>query len=288
MPAYAGAIVFAVLMPHAPVLVPSVGQGRVELAASTVTAMRCAAARLTSNKPQVLIVISPHSPRKAGAFGLWGGQRLHGDLEQFAAPEVVLDLPNDPALASEIQAQASQVGLHTWQIPAQLLDHGALVPLWFAAEAGWQGPTVIVSLNYPGEAGFVEFGRAVARAVIAHGLQVAVIASGDMSHRLTLKSPAGFEPNARNFDRDLITCLGRGEYRRLEQLDSRFRKLAAEDAVDSALVAAAAVNWEATGHEVLSYEAPFGVGYGVAVLFDPPVPAPVTEGPLLANRGISP
>ena len=32
------------------------------------------------------------------------------------------------------------------------------------------------------------------------------------------------------------------------------------------MIAASAVDWKATGHEVLNYEGPFGVGYGVAVL----------------------
>jgi AmmeMemoRadiSam system protein A len=51
--------------------------------------------------------------------------------------------------------------------------------------------------------------------------------------------------------------------------DPELQDLAAEDAVDSTLVAASAVNWNAAGHEVLSYEGPFGVGYGVAILRQP-------------------
>ena len=62
--------------------------------------------------------------------------------------------------------------------------------------------------------------------------------------------------------------------RRLSQvaeLRSDLQDLAAEDAVDSTLVAAAAANWDAAGHEVLSYEGPFGVGYGVAILYQAPL-----------------
>jgi AmmeMemoRadiSam system protein A len=51
--------------------------------------------------------------------------------------------------------------------------------------------------------------------------------------------------------------------------------------VDSTVAAAAAVHWSAAGHKVLNYEGPFGVGYGVAILFAEksspggPQPAPV-------------
>ena len=60
-------------------------------------------------------------------------------------------------------------------------------------------------------------------------------------------------------------------YRKLLEFDPELQDLAAEDAVDSTLVAAAAVNWNAADHELLSYEGPFGVGYGVAILHEPPL-----------------
>src|SRR5208283_773143 len=71
-------------------------------------------------------------------------------------------------------------------------------------------------------------------------------------------------------DGAFIECLRAGDYRKLPDFDPELRELAAEDAVDSTLVAAAAVNWNAAGHEVLGYEGPFGVGYGVAILYQPP------------------
>ena len=100
---------------------------------------------------------------------------------------------------------------------------------------------------------------------------VAVVASGDMSHRLQPGAPAGFHPRAKDFDGAFIECLRAGDYRKLLNFDPELHDLAAEDVVDSTLIAAAAVNWDAAGHEVLSYESPFGVGYGVAILHQAPL-----------------
>jgi len=47
---------------------------------------------------------------------------------------------------------------------------------------------------------------------------------------------------------------------------------AEEDALDSLLVALGATGFNANGTEVLSYEGPFGVGYGVAILYSEVVP----------------
>ena len=144
------------------------------------------------------------------------------------------------------------------------------MPLWHLVDAGWRGPAVLIGLNYPGEPGLVELGEAIAAAARHAGRRVALVASGDMSHRLQPGAPAGFHPRAKEFDGAFIECLRAGDYRKLPDFNSGLSDLAAEDALDSTLVAASAVNWNAAGHEVLSYEGPFGVGYGVAILHHSP------------------
>jgi aromatic ring-opening dioxygenase LigB subunit len=268
------AIPFAVLMPHAPVLVPAVGGDRIGEVASSVAAMREAAQRLVGTKPRALVVVSPHSPRRPDAFGIWAGERCCGTFAAFGSPSTGVDLPADRHLVDAIVRETSARGIETWKIHQQELDHGAVVPLWFIVEAGWNGRTVVVSLNFPGQPGVAEFGGAIASAAAACGGRVALVASGDMSHRLTPFAPAGYEPRAMEFDHWLIDTIHRGDYRALRELEM----LAGEDALDSVLLAAGATGFDATGHEVLSYEGPFGVGYGVAILHDTAA-APRTSTP---------
>ncbi len=261
------AIVCAVLMPHAPILVPAISGGRGVAAAATYEALRQAAACVIRRQPESVVVISPHSPRQSGAFGLWSETRIEGSFAQFNAPEVRVSLPNDRPLAKAISDEAESRNVNTWLIRHHPLDHGALVPLWFLAQAAWAGPTVLISLNYQDEGGLTRLGEAIAAAANTRHRRVAIIASGDMSHRLTANAPCGFHPQAHQFDESFIQLLRTGDYRGLQTIDPELRELAAEDAVDSTVVAAAAVDWKTTGHEVLSYEGPFGVGYGVAILF---------------------
>jgi AmmeMemoRadiSam system protein A len=261
------ATVCAVLMPHAPILVPEVGGERGNLAEASCHAMREAAACVMCFRPETLVLISPHSPRQPRAFGIWAGERLQGSFAQFNAPSTRVSLPNATQFANAIVTEAKTRDLATWMIHDQALDHGALVPLWFLAEAGWAGPTVVLGLNYPENGGLSELGEAIAAAALASHLRIAVVASGDMSHRLTQTAPCGFHPQAHQFDETFIHLIRAGSYHEIRNIDPELRELAAEDAVDSTLVAAAAVNWRATGHKVLNYEGPFGVGYGVAILF---------------------
>lgn len=270
-------VIFAGLLPHAPVLIPEIGGPRGNAVDATVQAMERLAARVVSARPEAIVVISPHSPRKRRNFGIWGGDRLRGDFAEFGFPEVAIDLPNDVQLAAMMRDAVAEAGLGIREIPPWPLDHGAMVPLWHVVNAGWTGPGVVLGLCDADELEMTRLGQAVGRAAGQVGRRVAVLASGDMSHRLAPHSPGGFDPRAQEFDLEFMRLLAEGEYRTIRGLDAELVRLAGEDVMESTLVAAAAANWDATGHEVLSYEGPFGVGYGIAVLFDAGVRSQATE-----------
>jgi len=143
-----GQVVIAVLMPHAPVLVPAVGGERDNPADASVNAMAEAARRVVKARPETVVLISPHSPRRRGAFAIWAGGRIRGSLWRFGAPEAAVDLPADEPLAAAIAEEATLRGVDTWWLHDAELDHGAVVPLWHLADAGWRGPTILFGLNY--------------------------------------------------------------------------------------------------------------------------------------------
>ncbi len=79
-------------------------------------------------------------------------------------------------------------------------------------------------------------------------------------------------PRGAEFDEWLIGTLRRGGYRELLDFSPDLEKVAEEDALDSVLVALGATGSNPNGTEVLSYEGPFGVGYGVAILYSEVLP----------------
>lgn len=229
--------------------------------------MREAARRAVAMQSDTMVVISPHSPRIPGSLGIWTRERLRGSLKAFGFPNTAIDLPVDGALADEIADLSARRGLRTVSIIEPLLDHGATVPLWFVAEAGWSGSIVVLGFSALGQSTLTALGETIAEAAASTGRRVALIASGDMSHRLAVDGPLGFDPRGLEFDRWVIDTLRRGQYRDLLKVDPELEKAAAQDALDSVLVALGAAGFSAAGAEVLNYEAPFGVGYGVAILY---------------------
>jgi AmmeMemoRadiSam system protein A len=245
---------FAALMCHAPIVHPEVGRDEAVRCQRTTTAMRQVAARAVVAAPDRLVLISPHTPRRRHTAGRWEGP-VRGDLSRFRAPQVAVDLPEDPLAAALLDLPT---------VGGEALDHGAVVPLAFLWEAGWRGPTTVLSL--PAEEGPE---AALGRAIAALPGRVAVIASGDMSHRLKPGAPSGYDPLASRFDGAFVEALRRGD--RAAALAAPHRDRAAEDVVASVTVAMAAA--PALHEELLAYEGPWGVGYAEAILHDPAPPA---------------
>lgn len=260
---------FCGLFPHPPIVVPDVGRDRLADCRPTYDACREFARRLVASRPRRLFVVSPHSPRERRAFGLWSGERLRGDLASFGAPRSAVDLPNDLEVVAAIERAAAAERVRTWAIPSQPLDHGAVIPLWFFAEAGWDGPTAIASLPWICDPGVLAaFGQASAGSLATFSGRSALVASGDMTHRARPGAASGYDPRAVEFDHELTRLVADGRLDEISAIDAGLREVAAEDAADSSIVVAAAIGYRPHGAEVLSYEHPFGVGYLVAVFHD--------------------
>jgi MEMO1 family protein len=261
-------IACAALMCHAPIVIPAIAGERAVDCAETTRAMREAARALVAHDPEVLVLISPHSPRHRTRFGLLEADALQGTFARFGHGSVRVHVNGARAAARTLAATARTCGVDTQPLELATLDHGALVPLYFLQEAGFRGGVLLVALPYPGADSEVAFGRAIRAAAQTRNERWAVLASGDMSHRLTPDAPAGYDPEARAFDEAFVTELRRGELRRALELPPALIALAAEDVVQSTAVAAGSIDFEMRGARVLSYEGPFGVGYCEALLFE--------------------
>jgi MEMO1 family protein len=264
------AISCAVLMCHAPIVVPAVAGDRAAQCCGTTQAMREVAARVHAHAPDVLVVISPHGRRDRQRWSVCTADAVSGSFARFGAAHARLSLPGAPAAATLLTQHARELSVELAQLDRAQLDHdhGALVPLYFTHQAGYRGPTLIVTPPARHSESHELLGRAIAQAARAAGQRWVVLASGDMSHRLIPGAPAGYDPRAAQFDDTFRASIDRGALREACATDAVLRELAAEDVVDSVAVAAAAVDYQSAGHRTLHYEGPFGVGYLEAVLFD--------------------
>jgi aromatic ring-opening dioxygenase LigB subunit len=229
--------------------------------------MRTAAQHIVEKNVDVVVVLSPHTPRYRNAFGVAEGYKIEGTFEQFGRPDLCATFTSDTHIQKTLESIAAESGVSLKPIPSHQIDHGALVPLHFLKECEFQGNVIIIGFPAANsESDRKLLGEVIRKTAIASGKSWALVASGDMSHRLTPGAPAGFHPQAERFDRLVVKCVESGNYENATSIDSALRELAAEDVVESLDVAAAVLQGNSHGRKLLSYESPFGVGYLVAIL----------------------
>lgn len=257
----------AIIVPHPPVILPTVGKGREKEIQATTDACRQAAQTVAGWKPDVLIVISPHAAVYADYFHISPGSAAAGDMGGFGAPQTRLEVAYDIAFRRELIQLAEADGLPAGTLGERDadLDHGTLLPLWFLREAGVDCPILRIGLSGLPPLAHYRLGQCAARAADNLGRRAVLIASGDLSHKLKADGPYGFAPEGPEFDKAVTEAMSNGDFARLLTMDPLFCNRAAECGLRSFQIMAGGLDGLAVESRLLSYQDTFGVGYGVAM-----------------------
>jgi AmmeMemoRadiSam system protein A/AmmeMemoRadiSam system protein B len=259
-------LVFAGIAPHPPIMVPEVGREAIVEVRQSIDAMAELTERVIRSGAETVILISPHAPLDTHAFVAYDGPQLHADFANFRAPTATVHAQLDDELLDEITRSAAEQKLATIRIRGFDLDHGTAVPLYFLQRNGWNGSVVALGYSFLSNEDHLRFGNCIRAAVDKLGRRVAFIASGDLSHRLKPEAPAGYNPQAHRFDAEVVDAIQSCATSRIVDLDPELRQMAGECGYRSMLVALGVARGLEPSCEVISYEAPFGVGYLVAQL----------------------
>jgi AmmeMemoRadiSam system protein B len=127
---------------------------------------------------------------------------------------------------------------------------------------------VVIGFTLLGNDRHLAFGRAIRHAARESGKRVALVASGDLSHRLIEDGPYEYEPTAHLFDEQIVASIAGGDAQGVTDIDPELRERAGECGYRSIVIALGCAGDRLGHQQVLSYEGPFGVGYMVAVLVD--------------------
>ncbi len=252
-------------VPHPPLLVPEVGKGEEKVIQSTFQAMEKVARKIRDIAPDTIIVLSPHAPFFHDRFVLSSNATLSGDLRRFGAPKVALRKEVDLELSTKIYAEAIRKA-----VPILLsddtdfyIDHGVLVPLSFVEKGYSDYKLIEISLSSLPLQEHYSFGKCIARAVNDTTQKVVLIASGDLSHRLTLDGPYGFSESGPVFDEILTGLLKESRLDEIMEIDPSLSESAAECGLRSFVIMAGVLSGQHYKTDFMSYEGPFGVGYAV-------------------------
>lgn len=257
-------ICFAAIAPHPPIIIPGIGEGEdLKRVQKTILAMERLRQDLEKTKPDTIILISPHAPLEFDSFGINSAQALTGDLSGFGLDKQ-FEFKNDLEIAREICeiSLARKINAHFYE---SALDHGAMVPLYYLIE---NIKPKLVHLSFSGLdfLSHYQYGELIGEILADNFKRVAVIASGDLSHRLTSGAPAGYSFQGKKFDQKLIEFLKEKKENDILNFNETFVEEAGECGLRSIIMLLGIVKLEEWHFDLFSYEGPFGVGYLVGRL----------------------
>ncbi|MDW7668962.1 MAG: AmmeMemoRadiSam system protein A [Bacillota bacterium] len=264
-------IIGGFLMPHAPILIEEIGKGEEKKSQKTVDSMNKIAENIKRQKPETILIITPHGNFFRNAISINLNENLYGNFHQFGNEKLEISVNNDVKLANKIASLAEEKDIETYTFSKEAvdryninheLDHGVLVPLYFIRKK--YSDFKLVHINYAFFSGekLYEFGKLIQKASELLGREIVVIASGDLSHRLTRKSYSGYSPKGEKFDRSLIRLLKENKLQEIVNFDKNLAEEAGECGLRSIQTALGVFDDLEIETKVYSYEGPFGVGYG--------------------------
>lgn len=258
-------IVYAGLTPHAPILLSPIGMSHKKRVKDTLQGMVDLSLELKRKDPETLILITPHGPMQSHRLTLFDGPKISGDFSPFGYPNLKVTINLDEDFNRVLKRGETKDFLSFLEGGDSFtLDHGAMVPLFFFQERGLHPDVVLLSMGLLEREESFSFGLLLSSICKNLEKRVAIIASGDLSHRLTPEAPAGYSPKGKVFDEIVQKALDENNPKTLLQLDHNIIVKAGECGLKPLLLMMGAIGDLPFKGKNFSYQGPFGVGYLVS------------------------
>jgi aromatic ring-opening dioxygenase LigB subunit len=253
-------LVYSCLLPHSPILSPGIASAHAHELQSTLIAAHNLGQELAESRPDIILLVSPHGVINDQAFTLNTALNFKGDLSEFGDLGTKISYPGCLSLHQVLQQGIG--GQHFEAISHSQLDYGTAVSLTFL-------PSTSASLLPLYSAGLsleehYRFGQQLANILQSQSQRIALVVSGDLSHRLNRRSPAGYSPKAKWFDKRVLKALETKNHQELLRLDQNLITEIEECGLRPIMILLGLLSQLQLQTTIASYEHPVGVGWVVA------------------------
>lgn len=254
-----------IMVPHPPLIIPDVGRGQEQLITDTIQAYDRAARLVAEDRPDTIVVLSPHAVMYADYFHISPGTGARGDFGSFLAPQAAVEAEYDEEFSNELSRLADEAGfpMGTDGERDSALDHGTMIPLHFINRYYRDYRLVRIGVSGLPFTDHYRAGQLIRQAADVLGRRTAVVASGDLSHKLRGDGPYGYSEEGPEYDKRIMEVMGHAGFGGLLEFTENFCSKAGECGHRSFVMMAGAMDGMAVKSRSLAYQGPFGVGYGV-------------------------
>ena len=257
-----------IFTPHPPAIIPQIGKEETKKFEQTIRALLSASLRLRQNPPQTLILLTPHAENEIDKFAVRvpKSPNFTAGFEEFGVEGEAKIYTRDRLITAQIIEGIHAKGMQTVILENEKLDFGSSIPLHFFASVLPEVEIVNLGTSLAGIPEHQKLGEVIAEVAEKSEKRIVFIASGELSHQVAKNSPHGFSPAGVEWDAKIVKNLQTGNFEEILHQDVFELDEIEECGFRGLVVLLSAFAKIPHVHEVLSYEAPGGIGCAVAVL----------------------
>jgi len=258
-------LVFSAIVPHPPQLLQTKDAPPSGLS-ETLAAYQTLSDHLYSAKPDILVLITPHGETLPSAWQLLVDDKLTGNLKDFGDFSTDLKVNCGVGFSHRLKERAEDHRFTVLLQSGRNLDYASVIPLYFLTEH--LKDIRVVSLSVSGEdiSAHYELGKLLREEIFSTNDRVAVIASANLSHRLTKESPSGYSPQGKVFDKRILSALDSGQINEIISTPQDLTEEAMTCGLRPISLLLGSLFRKSLETEILAYQFPQGVGYCTAEL----------------------
>ena len=192
-----GEVVLAAKVTHVPSLLLSERDGALKgRRASAIESLKEIGGRARARRADTFLIFDTHWLSNFG-FHINANERHVGSYTSHEAPHMIQDLaydyPGNPALADVIAGEAAADGLqvHAHRVKSLALEYGSIVPMRYMNADSALKVLPVASPLFASIEENRKFGEACRRAILRSNANVAVLASGSLSHKVVSNQQVG-------------------------------------------------------------------------------------------------
>lgn len=254
-------IVFGAIVPHSPLLIESIGKDQRTKLQTTLEAIAQIEQDLYLAKPETLVIIAPHGPRYPDAFSTNMAGSYTGTLKSFGDFSTTVKAKSDYMLIDRSHRKMRFEDIPYTLTSTEELDYSFTIPILLLTQHLQKWKLFPISPSMMDGKAHYEFGRQIKRVLHKEKRRVAIIASADLSHKLTTDSPGGVSQEGPRFDEMIQQYVTADDPTPLLTMPTEIIENSGQCGYRPICALLGMMDKMNVTRQRLSYEAPFGVGY---------------------------
>ncbi|MBE7069765.1 MAG: AmmeMemoRadiSam system protein A [Ruminococcaceae bacterium] len=257
----------AFMVPHPPLIIPSVGRGGEKQITQTTEAYERVGKEIADLAPETIVIISPHSIMYSDYFHISPGDGAIGSFADFGAPQERFSETYDTEFVQKLELLLDRSGFPGGTLGERdkKLDHGTMVPLYFIRKYCQTGKIIRIGLSGMPLTDHYKLGTYIRKISEELGRSTVIVASGDLSHKLKDDGPYGFDPAGPVYDEKIMDAASKADFGAMLEFDEDLLNKSAECGHRSFVIMAGAFDGVDVKAEALSHQDVTGVGYGICI-----------------------